>query len=287
MGGFLLGSVTALLLNLLLTEQQVAEWGWRIPFLIAGPLGIVGLIIRSRLEESPEFVTLQSEGQALDRPLRATITLHWRSVLVVAAFALYQNVAVYVVLTFMSSYFVTTLGYDVRWSSFSAVAALVVLCAVVPFTGALSDRIGRKKVLATSCGAAALLTYPLFLLIDQGSVVLAAVAYVALGFILGAFLGPVLTAMSELFSTDVRYGGMSLGYNISVSLFGGTAPFVVTALIAGTGLVVAPSFYLIAAAVVTFGVVIAAKETAPRIAGPIEASGELNQGRTVRSPEGV
>ncbi|WP_311214745.1 MULTISPECIES: MFS transporter [unclassified Arthrobacter] len=265
MGGFLLGSVAVLILNLSLTQQQIFEWGWRVPFLIAGPLGIVGLLIRNRLEESPEFMALKTSGSVLKQPLRTTITLHWRSVLVVAAFALFQNVAVYIVLTFISTYLSSTLKFDIQVSSFSSALTLVAVCVVVPLSGALSDKVGRKRVLTWSCGTAAILTYPLFALMSIGSSLLAVTAHIVLGLILGVFLGPVLVAMSEMFSTAVRYGGMSLGYNLSVSIFGGTAPFIVTLLIATTGNNLAPSFYVIAASLVTLAVVAVSKETAPRM----------------------
>jgi MHS family proline/betaine transporter-like MFS transporter len=264
MSGFLFGSLVALILNFTLGPDQVFQWGWRIAFLIAAPMGIVGFVIRYRLEETPEFAALQVSGKVLKRPLRATVTQHWRAVLIVAAFSLFQNVAVYVILTFVSSYLSTTMGYGPNLASLSSVLALVVLNLVIPFSGALSDRIGRKSILAASCGAMIVLGYPLFLLMDQG-VGFAILAHVVLGFLLGIFLGPVLTAMSELFPTEVRFGGVSLGYNISVSLFGGTAPFIVTLLIATTGIKASPSFYIIAAALVTLIVIAFTRETAPLV----------------------
>ena len=265
MAGFLLGALVALTLNLALSDQQVHDWGWRIPFLIAAPMGIVGLLIRSKLEETPEFIRLRDSGGVLKSPLKTILTRDWRAVLVVAAFALFQNVAVYVILTFLSPYLATTLGYGSDAASLSSVLALVALCAVVPLSGALSDRVGRKAVLTTTCAATAVVVYPLFVLMDQESIAMAIAAHVLLGVILGAFLGPVLTAMSEMFDTAVRYGGVRLGYNLSVSLFGGTAAFVVTLLIATTGITASPSFWVIAAALLTLVVLIGTKETAPQV----------------------
>ncbi|SEJ77864.1 MFS transporter, MHS family, proline/betaine transporter [Arthrobacter sp. yr096] len=262
--GFLLGSVVVLTLNFSLSQHDLLEWGWRIPFLLAAPMGLVGLFIRNKLEETPEFEALRSSGKVLKNPLKQTITHHWKAVLVVGGFALFQNAAVYIILTFLATHISSNLKYGAQIGSISSVITMVAVCIVIPLTGALSDRIGRKKVLGTSCVAAIVLAYPLFVLMEQGSV--AAIAgHVGLGIILGIFLGPVLPAMNEMFSTEVRYGGFSLGYNLSASLFGGTAPFLVTLLIANTGITASPSFYIIAAALVTFFVLVATKETAPRI----------------------
>ncbi|WP_211233352.1 MFS transporter [Brevibacterium album] len=261
--GFLLGAATVLVMNTVLTEAQMHDWGWRIPFLVAGPLGVVGLYIRARLEETPEFAALRASGRVRRNPLKETLVRHWRAVLVVAGFALFQNVAIYVILTYVPTHLSVTLGFSSLLGSVSAVLMMVVLCALIPVTGRLSDRVGRRPVLLASCVSSAALGVPLFLGMGAGGAVLAVVCHVLLGVLLSLFLGPVLAAANELFSTDVRYGGFSLGYNVSVSLFGGTAPFVVTLLVAETGFAAAPGLYLAAAAVITGIVVLMVRETAP------------------------
>ncbi|GAA2098695.1 MFS transporter [Brevibacterium salitolerans] len=267
--GFLLGASTVLVMNAVLSESQMHEWGWRIPFLVAGPLGAVGLYIRSRLEETPEFTALRAQGRVRKNPLKETLVRHWRAVLIVAGFALFQNVAIYVILTYVPTHLSVTLGFSALLGSVSAVVMMAVLCALIPVTGLLSDRVGRRPVLLFSCVTSLLLGVPLFLGMQTGSAVLAVACHVLLGILLSFFLGPVLAAANELFSTDVRYGGFSLGYNVSVSLFGGTAPFVVTLLVAETGFAASPGIYLAAAAVVTGIVVLSVRETAPaRARGP-------------------
>ncbi|GAA4283377.1 glycine betaine/L-proline transporter ProP [Brevibacterium daeguense] len=263
--GFLLGAATVLAMNLVFTEGQMHAWGWRIPFLVAAPLGIVGLYIRSRLEETPEFVALQNAGQVKKNPLKETVVHHWRAVLIVGAFALFQNVAIYIVLTYVPTHLTVSAGFSSLTGSLSAVITMAVLCAMIPVTGWLSDRVGRRPVLLSACVSSLILAVPMFLAMEIGNPTIAVLAHVVLGLSLSFFLGPVLAAANELFTTDVRYGGFSLGYNLSVSLFGGTAPFVVTLMIAQTGFTASPGVYIGIAAIVTGLVVFSVKESAPRI----------------------
>ncbi|MBA0051109.1 MFS transporter [Streptomyces sp. AJS327] len=262
--GFLLGSLVVLLLNLTLTSDQIHDWGWRLPFLLTAPLGFIGLYIRNKLEETPEFAALRREGKVAKNPLLESITQHWRAILSTAGYALFQNAALYVILTFVPSHQEGELGYTATLASVSAVVTMTVVCVMIPAMGALSDTVGRRPVLAASCVLALLFSYPLFMLMDSGNAALAVAAHCALGMILAVFLGPTLAAMNELFSTRVRYGGFSLGYNFSVSAFGGTAPFFVTFLVARTGNSASPGLYVMAAALITLLVVATTQETAPR-----------------------
>ncbi len=274
--GFLLGSVVVLLLNLALTDDQVASWGWRLPFLLAAPLGAVGLYIRSRLEETPEFAALRASGGLAKNPLLESVRDHWPAILRTGGFALFQNATLYVILTFVPTYLSETLGYSSVVASTSSVVSMTVMVLLIPALGAVSDRAGRRPVLAGSCVLALLLSYPMFLLMGKGDPVMAVLAHVVLGIVLAVFLGPTLAAMNELFDTRVRYGGFSLGYNLSVSAFGGTAPFLVTLLIAATGNDASPAFYVMAAALVTLPIILTTRETAPTRARRTRASAKVS-----------
>lgn len=266
--GFLLGSVVVLVLNVAMNPGQIMDWGWRVPFLLAAPLGAIGLYIRSRLAETPEFSALRARGQVARHPMVETVRDHWAAVLRTAGYSLFQNAALYVIITFVPTYLTETLGYSTVLASVSSVVSMCVVCVLIPVLGAASDRGGRRPVLAASCILALALSYPLFLAMGLGSPVAAVLAHVGLAVILAIFLGPTLAAMNELFATRVRFGGFSLGYNLSVSAFGGTAPFLVTLLVSRTGDDASPAFYIMGAAVVTLLVLLTAPETARRHAIP-------------------
>lgn len=260
--GFVLGSTSVLVLSSVLSEDALTSWGWRIPFLLAGPLGLIGLYIRLRLDDTPEFRALESAGEVSQSPFKETITHNWRPILQVAGLVIIQNAGFYIVLTYMQTYITEQLGFSTTSASLSTVLTLLVGMALIPPLGALSDRVGRKPVLMASCVGFVVLTYPLFLLLNAGSLAGAIAAHVALGALLAVYLSTTIAALTELFPTRVRYGGFSIGYNVSVAIFGGAAPFLATYLISVTGNPLSPAFYLIAAAIATALTLLTIKETA-------------------------
>lgn len=140
--------------------------------------------------------------------------------------------------------------------------ASLVGIVLIPPLGALSDRIGRKPLLIAGAVAFAVFAYPLFLLLNTGSLAAAIAAHAALAAIESVFVSASLAAGAELFATRVRSSGYSIGYNVSVAVFGGTAPYVATWLVSRTGNDIAPAYYLIAAAIVSLLTVLTMRETA-------------------------
>src|SRR5215208_3497721 len=260
--GFLMGSILVLLLTTVLPEDALVSWGWRIPFLLAGPLGIVGLYIRLRLEDTPEFRALKESGEVARSPLRESITENWKQILQVGGLVIIQNVGFYVVLSYMTTYFQDPLGFSPTAASLSTTITLLVGMALIPPLGALSDRVGRKPLLLASCIGYVVLTYPLFLLLNTGNLFAAILAQVALGALLAVFISTSIAALTELFPTRVRYGGFSIGYNFSVAIFGGSSPYLAQYLVSSTGSPLSPAFIVIIAAVATLLVVLTLRETA-------------------------
>lgn len=262
--GFLLGSVTVTALEAVLSKDAMDAYGWRIPFLIAGVLGVVGLYIRLRLRDTPEFEALRKTGEVAASPLKEAVRTAWRPILQIVGLVVVHNVGFYVVFTYLPTFFTKTLGFTKTDAFVSiSVASVVALLIILP-VAALSDRIGRKPVLVAGAIGFAVFSYPLFLLLTSGSLAAAIAAHAGLAAIEAVFVSASLAAGAELFATRVRSTGYSIGYNVSVALFGGTAPYVATWLTDRTGNDVAPAYYVIVAAVVSLATVLTMRETAGR-----------------------
>lgn len=270
--GFLLGSITVTLLQALLPAAAMESYGWRIPFLIAGPLGLVGLYIRLRLDDTPHFAELSESDRVAESPLREAFTTSWRSILQVIGLFIVFNIGYYVVFTFLPTYFIKTLEFS-KTDAFLSItlASLVALILILPLA-ALSDRIGRRPMLIAGSVALAVLGYPLFMLLNSGSLVAAIAAHCGLAVIESIYVSTAVSAGVELFATTVRYSGFSIGYNICVAGFGGTTPYVVTWLTAETANNLAPAWYLIVAAVVSLATILTLRESAGRPLAQTSAS---------------
>lgn len=259
--GFLLGSAMATVLSSVIPEAAMNAWGWRIPFFLAGPLGLIGLYIRLRLEDTPDFRKLESTGEVAGSPLKETIAENWVPILQIAGLVVIHNVGFYTVFTYLPTYFSSDLGFSPTASFASITIAGIVALILIPPFGALSDRVGRKPLLYASCILFALLTYPLFILMNTGNLTAAIAAHVGLAVIEALFVSSSLAAGAELFATRVRYGGFSIGYNFSVAIFGGTAPYIATFLVSRTGNPLSPAFYVILGALITFLALLTMRET--------------------------
>lgn len=259
--GLLVGSAVGGLLGLILSEDALNSYGWRIPFILGVVVGLVGLYLRLRLEDTPAFRTIEEKAEVESSPIKESFTTHGKESLTAIGFTVAWTVSYYVLLTYMPTYVSSTLGFPLSQALLSNAIGLGVLMALIPLTGALSDRVGRKPLVIAFSALIAVLTYPLFLLISGGSLMAVVVGQVLFGVIISLFSGPGPAALVEMFPTNVRYSALGISYNIAVAVFGGTAPFIVTFLISRTGNNLSPGFYLIAAAVITLVVVARMKET--------------------------
>jgi MHS family proline/betaine transporter-like MFS transporter len=188
----------------------------------------------------------------------------WPSILRVIGLFIVFNVGYYVVFTYLPTYFIKTLHFT-KTNAFVSItlASLVALILILPLA-ALSDRIGRRPMLVAGSVAFAVLGYPLFLLLNSGSLAAAIAAHSALAVIEAVYVSSAVAAGVELFATRVRYSGFSIGYNVCVAAFGGTTPYVVTWLTAQTANNVAPAYYVVVAAVVSLLTILTVRETAGR-----------------------
>ncbi len=264
LGGFALGAGLVTFVTFVLPADAMNAWGWRIPFLCAGPLGLIGLYLRLKLEETPDFQGLQDAGQVADSPLREAFSEHWRQLLKCVGIVILLNVADYTFLTYMPSYLNTTLGVGEQMGRVVLIGIMLAMMLVITPIGALSDRIGRKPILIASCAGFIVLAYPAFLLMSQGSIALTALGLAIPGALLVMLLGTLPATLPAMFATRVRYGGFAVSYNVSTSLFGGTAPLAITWLVAISGNDFMPAFYLMAAAAIAFVPILVLRESARR-----------------------
>ncbi|MEU6129457.1 MFS transporter [Saccharopolyspora sp. NPDC047091] len=253
LAGYSLGAAVVTVLLTTLGEQDMVGWGWRIPFLLAAPLGAIGLYLRFRLEETPAQQQQQESGGADEGQLAGYRTIfrdHWRPLLLCVALVAVFNVVNYMLTSYMPTYITADLHYAHTSALIFVLVTMLIIMGFVVRLGRISDRIGRLPIITAGSAALVVLSWPAFWLISRGSVGLVVAGLVLIGLMLIAFSSTMPSSLPALFPTEVRYGGVSIGFNISVALFGGTTPLLSQALVTGTGHSTAPAFLLMAAGVV-------------------------------------
>jgi MHS family proline/betaine transporter-like MFS transporter len=254
LGGFSLGALLMLAFSLLLSDQAMHDWGWRIPFFIAAPLGMVGMYLRSRMKETPVFreaeAVVSGTGESDNKgSVKECLADYKRQVLALAGLVVALNVVNYTLLSFAPTYFATQLGLSTRESLIVPIIGMLFMMLFLPFMGRLSDKVGRKPMWWASLVGLFVLSIPLFHLMATGFVG-AIVGYAILGLLYVPQLATISATFPAMFPTHVRFVGFAIAYNVSTSLFGGTAPAINDWLIAKTGSNMVPAYYMMAACVV-------------------------------------
>lgn len=245
--GLLAGSLAALLIKLLLPDAEVISWGWRIPFLLAGPLGFIAHYIRTRIEDSPTFEHIHThQHTSASRPIRCIFASYKKRLLASIAATMVNSVGFYLVLTYLPTYLTTSTSLNPKIAQLITVITLVIYIIMVLGAGKISDKLGRKTMLIGACIAFILISLPAFLLLNSASIPWIIVAQLALCLTLSANDGNIACYQAEMFPTALRYSGAALGSNIAYVVFGGTASLIATALIDITGNPLSPAYYLMA-----------------------------------------
>lgn len=261
-GGPVIASGLIGLLNQVLSPEQLAAWGWRLPFFLALPFGLIGLYVRIRLEDSPAFRALEARGEVAELPIVEVVTKSARSVVRTIGIALVDFSGYYIVFIYLTIYLQREAGFGAAAANWSTTGTLVVATVAIPLFGLWSDRIGRKRMLAIGSVGFIVLTLPMFQLMQLGGLVPAIIGHCVLGLCEAAIMGPLFATLAEVFGTRIRYSGFALGFNIAAIATGGTAPYIATWLIAHTGNATSPAYFLIATAVLTLLSLIGLRETA-------------------------
>lgn len=259
--GFILGSGMVLILTLTLSDPFMMSWGWRIPFWVALPLGLIGTYLRTRLADTPEFNQAAERGD-LRVPFMQMLVANWRRMLTLVGIVILLNIGYYILLTYLPSYLQTVLKLTTTQSSLVAIGIYVMMLILIAPVGTLSDKFGRKPMLQIAAAGFFLFSVPCFLLINSHNVVGMTVGLVVMALLLLPMASTIPATLPALFPTRVRYGAFAIGYNVTTSLFGGTAPAIATFLIGATGNNLIPGFYLMLAAVIAAPAVLLMPETA-------------------------
>lgn len=258
--GLLAGSTLAMVMTSHLSAAAMGGWGWRVPFLMAGPLGLIVHYIRNNVADSPIYEQMNAELERKQEgahdagrpvsPLRTLFRHHFKQVLLSFGACMLNAVGFYTVLTYLPTYLTETVGMAASESSLVTTICLVLYIGLVFAMGHISDRFGRKKVLIGACVAFIVLTVPAFMILETGAFWPVLLVELALCATLTANDGTLSSYLTETFPTSVRFTGFAFSFNLANAIFGGTAPFIATWLIWATGSPIAPAWYMVAIAAV-------------------------------------
>ena len=258
--GLLLGSLMAAGLYGLLSEEALTEWGWRLPFLLAAPFGLVGRYIRLKLEETPSFQAAMQNAHPESVPIKRLFKEHPKALLVAFLVACLNAVAFYLILSYMPEYLSGNMGVGKTESFVAASVSLLSYVGFIFLMGKLSDQYGRKAMLIAASVLFVVLTVPLFMAFGWGGFGMILLIQIIFGAILSVNDGTLPAFLSELFPTDVRYTGFAFSFNSANALMGGTTPLIATWLISVSGSKISPAWYLMAVAVVAMLAVLCVKD---------------------------
>ncbi|RAV05851.1 MFS transporter [Mycolicibacterium sp. GF69] len=252
LAGFSAGALMMLGFSLVLSDDQMDVWGWRLPFLVAAPLGLIGLYLRTRLDETPVFKELEESGEredAVGSEFKDLIAQYWQPILRLGGLVVALNVVNYTLLTYMPTYLEQSIGLSTDMSLVVPIIGMLSMMVFLPFAGLASDRVGRKPIWWVSLVGLFLAGVPMFMLMSTG-VVGAIIGFAVLGLLYVPQLATISATFPAMFPTQVRYAGFAIAYNVSTAIFGGTAPAVNDWLVTSTGNNLVPAFYMMAACVV-------------------------------------
>jgi MHS family proline/betaine transporter-like MFS transporter len=260
--GSLAAAMSALAVNTIFTQEQVISFAWRIPFLLSLPLAVVGLWIRARLEDTPQFEQLQQADEVENAPVMELLRNHKGALARMAALSGLMAGGHYIAYTYAPIHLQRSGELSASFSFLSTSVALVVCACVIPLAGAWSDRIGRRPIFMLAGALGVIAAIPAFLLMGSGVELLALSGQILLGLPVSLSIGPAFASFAENLPAKVRSSGMSMGLNIAMLVAGGTAPFIATWLVATTGEVLSPAGLYGACALCVLIGGLAVKETA-------------------------
>ncbi|MFT3964211.1 MFS transporter [Propionivibrio sp.] len=234
--GMLFGTAALNLVGQYVSEAEFLEWGWRIPFVSSAVLVAIGLWLRFRINETPEFEEAKKKGKQVKIPLVATLKYHWREVLLAIGLKVVETAPFYILSTFVITYVTKTLELPKNVVLTAITWATITCIFMIPIMGLVADRVGRRRMYGWGAFILMLYAFPYFALLNTRDPVWISVAtVVGLGIIWTPITAVLGTLSAEIFDPEVRYTGVTLGYQAGAALAGGTAPLIATMLMLNYG----------------------------------------------------
>ncbi|MGJ4931534.1 MFS transporter [Bradyrhizobium sp. HKCCYLS2038] len=240
-----LAAALAAIMAVSLSKQSMADWGWRIPFLLAAPLAILTIWMRLQIEDSPEYARLVASNKTTRTPLKHVFQVFPWALAKVTLISAVQNLGTYIGTVFVAVYFSEVLGFSKAEAATIVLLAVLLASALIPVAGSIGTKIGGKKLLLWSYATYVVVTIPEFALMNQKSFALA-----LLGLLIGIIpyalcQAGTYTTMPELFPTEVRHTGVAFGHSVGAVVGGGGGPYLATWLISATGNTYIPAYILV------------------------------------------
>lgn len=249
--GLMLGSATAALFSFIFTEAELLNYGWRIPFLLGIGICVVAYYMRGRVSESPDYEKAKKEGTTVERPLYELFCHHSKTLVNLVLVVMLHDLSFYILFVYMTTHLTEFLKLSKNSAFTINTINMAIVSGMTIFAAWLSDRYGRKRIMAASALVFALGSIPLVGLInDSQNLLVIFFAQTILAIAVGGYFGPLPAMMVESYPTHIRNSAVAVTTNISGPLFGGTAPMLVTYLITVTGSNLVPAYYLTIGAVI-------------------------------------
>lgn len=288
--GFVLGAGLVVLISTVIGEANFLKWGWRVPFFVALPLGIIGLYLRNALEETPAFQQHVEKLEQGDREglaegpkvsFKEIATKHWKSLLACIGLVLATNVTYYMLLTYMPSYLSHNLHYSENHGVLIIIAVMIGMLFVQPVMGLMSDKFGRRPFVIIGSIALLILSVPCFMLINSNVMGLIFTGLLILAVVLNCFTGVMASSLPAMFPTHIRYSALASAFNISI-LVAGLTPTLAAWLVESTANLYMPAYYLMIVAVIGLATGIMMKETANKpLRGATPAASDIAEAKEI------
>lgn len=257
--GMLLASALGAFLSKSMTRNMFFDKGWRILFMSGIVIAILGLIARLHISDTPIFKHLKEKSHS---PIKDAFKHSLFQIFQAIGITSGGSVCIYLLFIFMPTYFSIFLNVTFYKALLFNSINMIVLAASCVFSGYISDKIGRKKIMLISSIVIFISSLPLFILLQINSDLIKFFTQFIMALLSGAFLGPMMAILVELFYTKTRYTSLSIGYNIGFTIFGGITPLVGTFIIKLFNSTISPAFYLMFCMLISAITLISTKESA-------------------------